>query len=103
MNKKQIKFNFKKEVSAKNTNFDEKAFNNCPDNIQLKGYFQSPKYFENIEEIIKKDFKFKKKFITLGNSLVPKLNDPISIHIRRGDYLTNPNHFFRPRILSKCN
>ena len=94
LNKKQIKFsNFKKEVSAKNIGFDEKLFNNCPDNIQLKGYFQSSKYFENIEEIIKKDFKFKKKFITLGNSLVPKLNDPISIHIRRGDYLTNPNHF----------
>tara|TARA_B100000902_G_scaffold400025_1_gene474712 strand:- start:5347 stop:6201 length:855 start_codon:yes stop_codon:yes gene_type:complete len=92
--RRQIKFsNFKDLLSAESTLFDEKLFNNCPDNIQLQGYFQSPKYFENIENTIREDFKFKKKILTLGNRLMPKSTSPISLHIRRGDYITNPNHF----------
>ena len=58
-----------------------------------KGFFQSPKYFKNIEEVLRKDFKFKRKFTNLANNILPKLNDPISLHIRRGDYVTHPNHF----------
>ena len=94
LNKKQIKFsNFEREISPKHIGFDEELYNSSPDNIQLKGFFQSPKYFKNIEEVLRKDFKFKRKFINLANNILPKLNDPISLHIRRGDYVTHPNHF----------
>ena len=38
--------------------FDEELFRSCPDNVDLFGYFQSPKYFEHIKDEIKNDFKF---------------------------------------------
>ncbi len=73
--------------------FDKELFNNCSDNIQLNGFFQSPKYFKNVEEIIREDFKFKKQIVNKGNQLLGDFKPTCSIHIRRGDYLTNPNHF----------
>jgi len=38
--------------------FDEELFRSCPDNVDLFGYFQSPKYFDHIADEIKSDFKF---------------------------------------------
>jgi hypothetical protein len=36
--------------------FDKDIFNNCEDNINLYGYFQSEKYFKHIEQEIRDDF-----------------------------------------------
>ena len=36
--------------------FDEDIFNNCEDNINLYGYFQSEKYFKHIKQEIRDDF-----------------------------------------------
>ena len=36
----------------KEFHFNEKLFNECPDNVNLDGYFQSEKYFKNIEKEI---------------------------------------------------
>ena len=41
--------------------FDETLFNNCPDTVSLYGFFQTEKYFKHIEDLIRKDFIFKKK------------------------------------------
>jgi hypothetical protein len=41
--------------------FCEELFNECPNNVTLNGYFQSEKYFENVEKLIKSDFKFKQE------------------------------------------
>ena len=41
--------------------FDVELFNKCPDNVDLYGYFQSPKYFEHIQDEIKSDFTFTKE------------------------------------------
>ena len=38
--------------------FDEEQFNNCPDNVDLFGYYQTEKYFKHIEDEIRKDFTF---------------------------------------------
>ena len=38
--------------------FNEDLFNNCPDNVNLDGYFQTGKYFKNIEDEIREDFTF---------------------------------------------
>ena len=92
--KSNIKFSkFKESQKPFNHMFDEELFNNCQDNTQLNGFYQSPKYFKNIEEIIRKDFKFKKKISSKGNKIFKDFEPTCSIHIRRGDYLTNPNHF----------
>jgi hypothetical protein len=67
-------------------------FLTLPDNISLDGYWQSEKYFENIKEVIRRDFTFKNQS-DLKNSDVGKeisLCESVSVHVRRGDYLSNP-------------
>jgi hypothetical protein len=66
--------------------FDEDLFNNCENNVDLCGYFQSAKYFQHIEKEIKKDFSFAPDVIAeCKNAIGDK--EWISLHIRRGDFL----------------
>jgi hypothetical protein len=67
--------------------FNIDLFNNCPDEVNLSGYFQSYKYFEKIEKKIKRDFKFLPDL----SERIPKKNT-LSIHVRRGDYVGLKNH-----------
>jgi hypothetical protein len=53
-------------------------------NVVLDGYFQSEKYFQYYRPEIEKAFGFTK---------LPEYEDAICIHVRRGDYLKQPqNH-----------
>ena len=74
--------------------FDEELFVNCPDNVDLVGYFQTEKYFKHIEDEIRKDFTFSKEITEMCKELYNEVIDgeSISLHIRRGDYTVNPNH-----------
>ena len=75
--KEQLSFDFDKKV----LNFDE---------AYLNGYWQSEKYFLDIKEEIKKDFTFKDLDIPSQNVLESIKNcNAISIHIRRGDYVSD--------------
>lgn len=47
-----------------------------------KGYYQSSKFFEGFDDVIKADFSLKKEY-----EVYPRENS-CSIHVRRGDYLT---------------
>lgn len=67
--------------------FSKDFFDACPDNINLHDYFQSEKYFENVSDIIRQDFTFKKEILDACLEVVSDLKDPIFIHVRRGDYL----------------
>lgn len=64
-----------------------KTKNNC----YLSGDWQSEKYFEDIKDIIKKDFTLKNKISETTNDFIGKIEHTasISIHIRRGDYVKN--------------
>ena len=66
--------------------FNEYLFNNCKDNVDLYGYFQSEKYFKHIEGEIRKDFTFHQGVIESCKEILDK-QKYISLHIRRGDYL----------------
>lgn len=65
----------------------------CPDKSYFEGYWQSYRYFDKYREIIREDFIYKdalsetnkkyKEYIVSQNS--------VSLHIRRGDYVTNSN------------
>lgn len=81
-------------IEEKHFHFDEELFNNCPDNISLNGYLQSEKYFKNIETEIRDDFRFKSEIYETAKNSFDSLGteDVISLHIRRGDYVYNPNH-----------
>ena len=78
--------------------FDEDLFNNCKDNISLSGYFQTEKYFKNIESEIREDFQFIDSIYEVSKNFFDSTfsDDVISLHVRRGDYITNPNHPVQP-------
>lgn len=81
-------------VQEKFFHFDEELFNLCPNDVSLFGYFQSEKWFKNIENQIRDDFTFKSEIIEPCEEMISQLNNPISLHIRRGDFLKNSeNHF----------
>jgi len=79
-------------ISENSFSFDERLFNNCPDWVNLQGYFQSEKYFKNIKKEIKKDFEFVDDILIPCQESISELDNPIALHIRRTDYITNPNH-----------
>ena len=59
-------------------------------NAYLNGYWQSEKFFKDIESDIRKDFTFRN--IDFKNKTILKKilgNNSISVHIRRGDYETH--------------
>lgn len=80
--------------------YNEQHFHFDPDllktsgNIYMNGYWQSEKYFKDIEDIIRKDFTFKEFVKPKNDSVKSEIqmhhNNSISIHVRRGDYVSNP-------------
>ena len=75
--------------------FDAELFENCPDNIDIFGYYQTQKYFEHIEDEIREDFTFDAELIKSCKEFLEYtyvFRDVIALHIRRGDYVSNPNH-----------
>ena len=63
--------------------------------IVLRGFWQSPKYFNPISDIIKSDFKFRSplngKWKSLGNE-IENFNS-VLVHVRRTDYLKKEDYF----------
>lgn len=79
-------------AQEKHFHFDENLFNMCPDEISLAGFFQSEKYFKHIEDEIREDFTFKNHILDPCEAMINSIGDAIGLHIRRTDYLQNPNH-----------
>ena len=83
-----------KRLEYSGVDFIEEMYNNCSDNVDLYGYFQSEKYFKNIGEEIRKDFTFYDQIYNLCNHYLNtafKNQELVSLHIRRIDYLTDEN------------
>jgi len=94
-------------IREKGHNFDPDILN-VNDNAYLDGYWASEKYFEDIEDIIHKEFTFKNKPDEINKAVIDKMThcDSVSIHIRRGDYVNdkktnqyhgicNLNHYYQ--------
>jgi hypothetical protein len=62
------------------------------EDVEIFGYFQSEKFFKHIEDLVKKQFEFKDTVVDLVKSKYPNISDSCTIHIRRGDYVSQPNH-----------
>ena len=78
---------------------DENLWDNCPDNVNLHGYFQTEKYFKCIEKQIRESFIFVDEVKEVSEKIFKsnfENNEVISIHLRRGDYLTTLNHPVQP-------
>jgi hypothetical protein len=85
-------------VNEPHFHFSEQMYDLNINNIYLDGYWQSYKYFENYEDIIRNEFEFKNKIKNSSDiKLIDKLNEiescnSVMINIRRTDYLTNNFH-----------
>lgn len=80
-------------VHEKFFHFDEDLFSLCPDHVSLQGYFQTEKYFKHIEDEIRKEFTFKDEILSPCKEMISSVDNPIALHVRRTDYLTNSeNH-----------
>ncbi len=70
----------------------DSRYTTLPDQVYLDGYWQSSRYFEGIENIIRKELQP----FTLPGKANSDLMDAmahsssVALHIRRGDYLSNP-------------
>jgi hypothetical protein len=78
------------EYTEQSYNFDPNVLNlSCP--VVLNGYFQSQKYFESINNIIRDELSFvsqaKGKTLKVLNDI--RTTDAICVHVRRGDYVSN--------------
>lgn len=62
-------------------------------NISLNGFWQTELYFKEIEDVIRKDFSFKQAPNVENSKLLNVIenSNSVSIHFRRGDYVTNSN------------
>jgi hypothetical protein len=76
--------------------FNEKLFETCPDWVNLQGFFQSEKYFKHIRDELLTDFQFHDNILESAKEVASNWTKPVSVHIRRTDYITNSNHAVLP-------
>lgn len=64
------------------------------DNTFVFGYWQSEKYFLDVAESIRQDFKFKLPIESKNIELAKQIKqvNAVSLHVRRGDYASNPKN-----------
>jgi hypothetical protein len=67
-------------------------FSKLRKNIFLRGYWQTEKYFKKYETEIRKDFEFVKPKSSLTIKVENEMKEilAVSVHIRRGDYISSP-------------
>ena len=73
-------------VIEKHFHFDEELHRMCPNDVSLFGFFQSEKYFKNIEMDIRRDFTFHDSILDPCKEMIDSLDQsPLFLHVRRGD------------------
>ncbi len=79
------------EVQEKSINFNPLILFLSKD-AYINGFWQSERYFKDIESIIRKEFSFNQKPDIQNKELIDLITstNSISIHIRRGDYISDP-------------
>lgn len=77
---KERKLNFQPEILS------------LGDDIYLDGYWQSEKYFLEIEDVIRKEFSLVNTLTSASQDIAEQIKDceSVSIHVRRGDYVSDP-------------
>ncbi len=81
-------------VNEDGFHFNEGIFNECPDWVDLRGFFQTEKYFAHVKDMIREMFTFRPEILDPARQMIESLNKvPVALHIRRGDFLRNSgNH-----------
>jgi len=63
--------------------------------IYLEGYWQNENYFKPYRDYILREFRPQKCFSPKAKAVLQQIKDnkAVSVHIRRGDYVSNPTYF----------
>ena len=84
--------------NEQNHNICDPNFWQCPNNINLHGFFQSTFYFKEFDEQIRKEFTLKKEFTDNALEFIKELKNKnnnkeiVSVHFRRGDVTDGTNN-----------
>lgn len=76
----------------------EQAFNqdnlHILNNSYLIGYWQSPKYFDDIKQVLQKELMVIKEPSNYNKDILKKIlnTESVSLHVRRGDYVQHKVH-----------
>lgn len=72
--------------------FDPRFFH-IPDHAYLDGFWQSEKYFKEIEPIIRKEFTFRDDLDERGREMAERIAavNAVCLNVRRGDYVSSPS------------
>jgi hypothetical protein len=73
----------------KHFHFDRELFETVPDGRNILGWLQSERYFAHIAGDIRRDFQFKDDVVERCMAFVAQFDQPLSLHVRRGDYVNN--------------
>jgi len=79
-------------ICERNCNFDLNILRS-PENVYLNGFWQSEYYFEDVKDILLREFTIKTKQDSVNeqiSALIKSVNG-VSLHIRRTDYVTDAN------------
>ncbi len=85
---------FKGVIDEEFFQYDDRILKSKSSSLYLRsGYWQSYRYFDKYQDSIRKSFSFKKE-VCLQNKVmaekIMKSDNSVSVHVRRGDYNTNP-------------
>jgi len=74
---------------------------NTPMNVYVDGYWQSEKYFSDVEDIIRREFRFRNEPDDRNRNMAKEISnmESVSVHVRRADYLSDPKN----RIFATCS
>lgn len=103
LRKKNLKNFFRHSVIRERSYKYIKPFINTRNDYYINGYWQKEKYFKEAAEIIRKDFEFKEPLSEEYFDLIQKQitdSNSVSVHFRRGDYVSDKNTFQRHGVCS---
>lgn len=78
-------------VGERTFRFDPRVLE-LPDDVCLFGYWLSERYFADIEDTIRREFRFRKPPSVANAQWLDQLGscESVAVHVRRGDYASNP-------------
>jgi len=94
INPENVGFIPAQDLHERTYEFNESLLKLNPErDTNLVGFFQTEKYFTHIQDKIRKEFTFQDHIINECEDIIELFEEPIALHIRRGDYLRNSmNH-----------
>ena len=87
--------------NEKQFHYDEN-FSKYPDNIYLVGYWQTEKYFNHIDDILKKEISVSSNICGKDKEIASLIlsSESVCLHIRRGDYVKGS---YSDQIFDACD